>query len=484
MIGSESDLSISYERIKAQLNQPRLKEMLSKIEYDTAPEFLANLFGQNPELRELSKDAPLCTDDNVRLEFSSPKALHVTKQKFRQSMISRAPERLLTFEGSSDAQRSEFLKEFDLSIASREHNGSFDEGVGAIEKHKIAARKLTPRSHWTREFVLVDLAFTTEKQLRGQSVLHAPDAAAALEMLKNHPPLWPHERWPHRTKQLAHAQFADQLIKDNKPDEALAELKNVQLPDLQAASHLAQARAYLLKKDHAKAREWALSAAGKWRANPAEAALIIMRIEQAEGKPDRALALIQSVVNEASAQNDPKLAPLFNAKATLLAKQKEFPAALEAVQAALRQDPANAGYALLRAQILESLGRNDEAVESLHWRAALLPIDVQARADLSLALMRAASKSEGHKALAYLHRSRRAAREATVVEPDYARGWEMLCRSFLALEKFDAPSAAFYHGEARLTYQKVLSLHKDDITKIPESLNALKDVTPEFKPNH
>ncbi|HYG77009.1 MAG TPA: fused MFS/spermidine synthase [Planctomycetota bacterium] len=471
MIGSETELTLPLERVREKLEKPALKKLLERILHQNPEEFLASLHGINSDLRRVSRNLPLITDDNMRLEFSAPKALHKARRPFLMSDVPRVPERILTFEGTPDADRSEFLRKFDLAVAAREHKGYIQTDPAVMDKHRIAVAKLTPQSFWAREYIDDDLKERAEQLMSGDTLRQPPDPVGALNLLKNQPPVSPYEKWPRQTFEKAILQNATHLLQQGRSDEAIKQLEEVRDAELQAQRLMLYARALAHKKDFQKAREAAFTAAAQFQANPAQCAEIMARTELAEGKPELAIKTIDGILRGA-VRADPAVPPLYYLKAQVLQQQGKLDAALEMAAVASRLNPGNVTFYKLRSDLLTALGKHAEAAAILQYRAALLPMEAQPRLDYAESLLRAAGVAEAGDSISFLHRSRRAAREATALHPGLSAGWEILCRSFLALADADPSSALFYKGEARKSWNRALEINKGDAEKLPADLNA------------
>ena len=89
LVGSEHELKIDLEQVAERQRRPAVSESLLAIEVLDAPRLLSYFLMGTREVRGLVGDAPLNTDDNGLIEFSSPKHLHADTQSSNEHAIER-----------------------------------------------------------------------------------------------------------------------------------------------------------------------------------------------------------------------------------------------------------------------------------------------------------------------------------------------------------------------------------------------------------
>lgn len=80
LIASVDPPAMDVERILAAFDDPRIREDLGRIWVQQPGHLLGGFICAGERLRAWAADAPLHTDDNARLEFSTPRALFTTEQ--------------------------------------------------------------------------------------------------------------------------------------------------------------------------------------------------------------------------------------------------------------------------------------------------------------------------------------------------------------------------------------------------------------------
>jgi len=90
LVGSEQELKIDWEQVAMRQRRPAVAASLLTIEALDAARLLSYFLMGTREVRDLIGNAPLNTDDNGLIEFSSPKHLHADTQSRNERAIERA----------------------------------------------------------------------------------------------------------------------------------------------------------------------------------------------------------------------------------------------------------------------------------------------------------------------------------------------------------------------------------------------------------
>jgi spermidine synthase len=450
IIGSDSPLDVPLARLRERLKQPKVAEWLKSVHIDREAEFLAGFVADEVTFQTLIQNSELHTDDNMMLEFQAPRSLFGGAKTFRSTTRVSFPEKIMDLKGVETKDGAEFLAALDIAVAAREHWRHAIEGPGTHDAHLKAAYAIDPYQLWASD---EQGKIDAEKALHALEVKPAPPADPDAALLAQ----------------------AEQAVKDGKPDDALAALDKIPLPKASARQDILRAKALLAKRDLQKAYELAIKVMKSGEAQ-IEAVEIVAQVLNAAGKPQEAFELLQKALSEPGMRSTEAAAPLWGIQADLFFKQGNAEAALESVRLASELDRLNPKYGLGEATILNALKRPLDALRALRLRAARDPMRADLKVDFARALLAAAAE-QSNPVLATdlrLH-SKRACRESTVLQPNWAPGWEVLCRSLLAVESCDAPRATFWHAQAQDALAKLLALHQGDAAKVPKDLlNALQ----------
>ncbi|MCY3021220.1 MAG: hypothetical protein NTW87_19575, partial [Planctomycetota bacterium] len=501
LIGSDSELAMPLRQVQERLARPGVRAWLERVRLDTPVEFLAGYLADDPVLRLRSRKAPLHTDDNMLLEFDAPRSLYRVRRAFQSFSFISCPEAILDFSGVPAPERSAFLRDLDLAVSAREHLRLA--GATVVDAHMRLAFALAPYQLKAVEHRNQMDHDEAGRLLDGTPAKAAPDPAAAVKLMSQAEARSGCIQWSRKALDVSRARDANARIDGGDPDGALAELDGIALPEHKAEATLLRARVFLARKDYDKAlaqaveaaRLGASSSAGVSPAWSVECTKLGARILAAAGRKADALATLNGVLSRPGARLDPATAPLWHTRAELLLEQGQPDAALEAAQLAADLEPLVAAHSCIEGRVLTALGRHTAAAWALHRRAALEPDSFDAAAELAEAWLAAAvpqaeaaptagvapaaasaprpgPRLQPGVALEMLGAMRRVSRELTVLHSEAPRGFELLCRSFLNLERYDMRNAGFYKQEAEQTYQKLLALLKGDRSKLPRDLAA------------
>ncbi|MFQ5480042.1 MAG: fused MFS/spermidine synthase [Thermodesulfobacteriota bacterium] len=77
MIGSPEELTVDYDVIKAKLNMPNIKKLLSDIDLEDPVEFMTTFLMNEDMVAKYAGTGAVMTDNNPVVEFTGPKSLHV-----------------------------------------------------------------------------------------------------------------------------------------------------------------------------------------------------------------------------------------------------------------------------------------------------------------------------------------------------------------------------------------------------------------------
>ncbi|MFH0938654.1 MAG: fused MFS/spermidine synthase [Planctomycetota bacterium] len=137
------------------------------------------------------------------------------------------------------------------------------------------------------------------------------------------------------------------------------------------------------------------------------------------------------------------------------------------------QESLNSDHLWLKAHALAYQKKDAEAMAVLNLRANVNPENKQALRDFNivkLAYIEALNGQQSARAWMTLISVRRAGHELCALQPDEPANRALLCRSWLALAKFDAASAVFYRQQAAKAYSQLLNLNGADRARLPADL--------------
>ena len=475
LIGSETRIEIPLRRLQERLAQAGVRARLQRTNLDTPFEFLAAYLSDESVLGPLSRNMPLHTDDNMLLEFQAPRSLYKTLQSFRSTGFDPCLDPILDFTGLQADERSEFSRNLDLAAVAREHIRYTLLVSG--DAHGDIAFALAPYQYWAIERRNAKDQAEADKLLSGTSPKAAPDPAGAVKLLlqvqaRSNNNLF----WSRPAFNRALAEDATRLMAAGDSAGALAQLDKIKAPEHTDATALLRAQALLLHKDYDKALAQVVEAGNTGR-SPLKCAALAAEIQTKAGRPGDALATLDGILKDPRARTDKETAALWHGKAELLLDTQQFDEALDAVRVAGGLVSDRAIYQELEGRILLRQGKPVQAIQPYRWRVALEPANEEAVLELAGVFHAAAAKESAQDphaptALQMLAAMRRVSRELAALHPEQPQGWELLCRSFLALGKVDAAGEAFYRAEAQRACQKALQLHKGDQALLPPDLQA------------
>ena len=485
LIGSDSPIHIPITKLREKLARPAIHKLMTQIQHDNVEEFMACFPGDNLAARELSSRARLHTDDNMLLEYSAPKALYKPTLPIQGHRLNWAPERIFGFEGIPDAERSALLQKIDLAVMAREHLASRSDLVGTLPANEQVVMRLAPKQRWALNLLSEKVEQKAMMLLTGDhDERTAHDPVAALNYMAANPNPDPNIRWFVRSLDAALLEEGIQLVDAGKGKEALEALSKISSREAIGQRMIFMARALALMQQYEKAADMAMKASADPAVSNFESGDVLVRILHASGKNEQALQMARELLNGARESSDKKAAPLYEIYALLLFEAKDLDGAFNAIHSAERLDK-KFQYAQFEATIDRAKKDFPAAAEALRRSIAYRPMNEAALIDWveSLFDLAVTSGNEPYAAENALHRARRGAREITALFPDSPHGWELLCRTFLALEKIDTGSAAFYHGEATAAAEHAAAAEKGDVSKLPASVrNALPNL-PTPKPD-
>jgi spermidine synthase len=476
LIGSEEPLRVTPDRLRERLAQPAVRGWLARVHMDGPAQFLAAFAADDGTLRARRSiaQAVLHTDDNMYLEFQAPRTLYQSRQPFSTYAFMPCPEFVLDLSGVPVEERAAFTADLDRAVAAREH---MLHTIGSRDEHAKAALALDPYQYLAVEYANKEDQDDADRLLLGAGPKTAPDPAGAVKLLERAEARSKFARRSRQALNYALADDAKRLIKAGEADAALAQLDKIAAPEHADATALLRARALMARKDYAKALDAANEAIRTGRQS-IECTALVAEILSRSGRKNEALDALENIVIRApKAQRDPATAPLWYARAELLAEQQKLAEALQSAQKAVDLDSKNAAYLRLEGRLQAQNGNLRTAVDAMRRHAALAPGSLPALVETAETLLGTAErltpermKEEPRLAQQLLLTMRRVGREATVLHPEEPQGWEMLCRSHLALAKADPASAAFHRREADRTFQALLALYKGERSKAPADL--------------
>ena len=107
LVASDAALVIDVERVAERLRGTPAGRDLARVEVDGVPRLLSYFLMGTREVRDLAGDAPLNTDDNGLIEFSSPKHLHDDTQTANSEALSAVADTVLPYLARHGATRDE-----------------------------------------------------------------------------------------------------------------------------------------------------------------------------------------------------------------------------------------------------------------------------------------------------------------------------------------------------------------------------------------
>ena len=471
LLGSESEFDIPASRLQAQMAAPAVKDFLVRCRHENAGEIYSSFL--DTSIFQYVKDAPLHTDDNMRLEFSAPRALHHIRQSVRRSSFLPRPESVANLSDLPAAARSELLSDMDLAVCSRQHLMFSTDEIGPPKLHDEMSIRLRPLQYWGISLRALKAGIKA-RQLLAESPPEAasPDPLAAMELLEADPILTTSAYWPAELYHRALLQQAARLLDQNKPDDAAAVLLKCTEPAFQSEKLLLEARMFEQKKNFDGANAAVKKAVLEFGVSPLQGAGTKARLQISAGQSDQALDFLRQVLGNAEAGMNSEAAPLFSLQSGLLRDRKMFPEALAAIQHAVRLDSLKPAYWRSLGSLYAAQQQWEAAVNAYVACMSLSPGDKSILAELAETLLDAANARTRQDAPAaeLLHSARRVSRELSVLFPAESKGSELLARSFLALEKTDSSSREFYHEESRKAYLHALELCKGDTSKLNAEL--------------
>ncbi|HEY3323808.1 MAG TPA: fused MFS/spermidine synthase [Planctomycetota bacterium] len=456
LIGSAAPLDTNVKNLCARMKLGGTPKWLDEIHIDGAPELLSGLLADSKLLERFTRRAPLHTDDNMLLEFNAPRAMYRRENPFCSTSLLAYPQCIADLSQLSEQDGADFLRELDIRFGAREHFRLALEHFppsGREPCYTVAAR-LAPTQFWA---AIIELKLYLLQRSRYQEQQQRASKAVQEEQLD---------------PESATLKEAQRLLKEKKAGEALAEAKKISSQGNVGPALLVQAQATALKKDYDSALSLVREASTKGVA-PLECCRISAQILYDAGRKDDALATVDSLLQAVKARSDPQAAPLWALGAELYRQRGQLRDAHIYIQRALVLAQQHSEYNLLRAKILSQLGRSLEAIRVLRERAVRDPLNAEAQIDLIREVLSHVQRVQDEDRLVVaqlLNLARWMSRALCVMQPESAAAWETLCRSLLAVEKSDMPTAKFCRPQLEKAYAKLLSLHDGDATKIPQDL--------------
>lgn len=414
LIGSNRPIAIDPAKLRVRMEEPAVAIWLYKVNFEFTAELIACFLCGKDQLKAVTRASVLHTDDNMLLEFGAPRSLYLHGSGFRSTGFVADPETFVRSETLPAEDRSEFLEWLDLALASREHTYCSIDNLGVVQEH-------------TRAVELLSRNYQESSPLKRKFWYGEVDQPAG----------------PSGDSEIETSVL--ELLSGGKVELALAGIAQIspaRRPKFQA--YVQAYRTYLSKNyDKALAE---VSAAANAGASPLECTELAARILRDSGHADDARATLEGVLSSSSAASDAATAPLWMLRAELLAKpeQQEY-----------------------RVQSLRL------AVSLLRRRTAGAALNIGFKCDLARTLLAAPPilpESQAVLAEEWRRYARRCSREITALAPDDARGWELLCRSFLALAKSSPSDSGFYQAGAANAYQQLLRLELKINAAIPGGL--------------
>ena len=152
LIGADAPIRMDILKLRARMAQKNVKPLLESIRFDSEEEFAACFMSTDSELRNIVKGAPLHTDDNMNLEFSTPKALYNTLQQLRSTQFEPDPESLVDLNTLPAGERRATGERLDFAASGREHTRCAFEHAGNRIDHWVKALALAPKQFWAVEY--------------------------------------------------------------------------------------------------------------------------------------------------------------------------------------------------------------------------------------------------------------------------------------------------------------------------------------------
>lgn len=152
LIGTDAPVRMAMQDLRARMGQKNVKPLLESIRFDAPEEFIACFMSSDSELRSITKHSALHTDDNMRLEFSAPKALYNTLQLMRSTQFEPDPEGIVDLSSLPMPERSATVALLDSAANGRDHTRCAFEHAGNRIDHWSKALALAPKQFWTVEY--------------------------------------------------------------------------------------------------------------------------------------------------------------------------------------------------------------------------------------------------------------------------------------------------------------------------------------------
>ena len=152
LIGTDAPIHMDIQALRARMTQKNVKPLLESIRFDAEEELIACFMSTDAELRGITKDAAMHTDDNMRLEFSAPKALYNAVQLMRSTQFEPDPESIVDLTPLSPDERAKMEILLDTAASGREHTRCAFEHAGNRIDHWVKALKLAPKQFWAVEY--------------------------------------------------------------------------------------------------------------------------------------------------------------------------------------------------------------------------------------------------------------------------------------------------------------------------------------------
>jgi len=479
LVGAREEFRLTRARLRERLAQPRVREALERVHLDTEGEFLAGFLARDAALAQVSGDpqAPLHTDDNLTLEFASPRALWV-RESFVRTLLAGDPIGLVDVAGLAEDERAEFEETVDRAARAREHARWGARGLGPRDPHQRIAFALSPHQFWAIEARNESDGERARRLLAGEALTPGkPDVDEALALLDEARGRSPHVHWPQSLRTQAQARHVESLLGFGEAAAALEEVGRMDDPSpvAQAGVAMLRARALVALRRHDEAFS-ALSQAADTPTHHWAAADLAISILRSVGRDEDALRAADDALRWPNAESDPNAARVWALRAQLLLVANRPAEARASAGTAQDLAPADAWAVALEAAACRALGDIDGRIAALVRRNALDPESPASLIELADALLESAARRPTEAAVRASDEravSRRVARELISLHPDLPAAWERLARAHLHLGAGRPEEAAWRRTRAEEALRTALTRHGGDREKLPPDLREI-----------